>query len=76
MAFRYTENFDSLQAGDLLGVQRLYGPANEDSGNNNIFDSDPADKPIELTHANKQGDTNAPVTGVLGIGGKEGPPVP
>ena len=27
MAFRYTEAFDDLQPGDLLGVQRLYGPA-------------------------------------------------
>lgn len=28
MAFKYTESFQDLQAGDLRGVQRLYGPAN------------------------------------------------
>lgn len=27
MAFSYTETFDDLQPGDLLGVRRLYGPA-------------------------------------------------
>jgi hypothetical protein len=76
MAFRYTEKFDSLQPGDLLGVQRLYGPANADSGKKKVLDADPADKPIELSHTNKQDDAIAPETGVLGIGGKESPSVP
>ena len=31
MAFRYTEDFNDLQSGDLMGVQRLYGPATGDS---------------------------------------------
>lgn len=32
MAFRYTEAFEDLQPGDLLGVQLLYGHAADDGG--------------------------------------------
>lgn len=38
MAFRYTEAFDELQAGDLLGIQLLYGHAADDGEVANGFD--------------------------------------
>lgn len=41
MAFRYTEDFNGLQPGDLRGVQLLYGPAAEE------FDSQLAEWPTE-----------------------------
>lgn len=39
MGFRYTEDFDGLQAGDLRGVQRLYGPPVDDHGRSVGFDT-------------------------------------
>ncbi|MEX0740596.1 MAG: matrixin family metalloprotease [Pseudohongiella sp.] len=37
MAFRYTEAFNDLQSGDLLGVQQLYGPPNAGSASAETF---------------------------------------
>lgn len=47
MAFRYTESFDDLQPGDLLGVQQLYGRAAGVGGQANSLDSQLAQKPTE-----------------------------
>jgi predicted Zn-dependent protease len=49
MAFRYTEAFDDLQAGDLRGVRLLYGPATGD------FDNHLAEKPTEAPANNPDG---------------------
>lgn len=54
MAFRYTEDFDELQPGDLRGIQRLYGPSNG-------LDAQLAGKTTDTDHANSLG--GSPVTG-------------
>lgn len=48
MGFRYTESFIGLQPGDLRGVRRLYGFASEEDGPVTEFDSQLAQKPIEV----------------------------
>ncbi|MFO8003641.1 matrixin family metalloprotease [Thioalkalivibrio sp.] len=52
MAFRYTEAFNDLQPGDLRGVQRLYGPAANDHGPANGFDTHLAERSTEAYRAN------------------------
>jgi hypothetical protein len=47
MGFRYTEAFDDLQPGDRRGIQQLYGPAADDGGPVNGFDTHLAEKPTE-----------------------------
>lgn len=52
MAFRYTEDFDELQSGDLRGVQLLYGRAADDPGRPDIFDTLLAEKPADPSRVN------------------------
>ncbi len=53
MGFRYTEAFAELQPGDLRGVRILYGRAADDRAPTNGFDSQLAQKPVELFDANE-----------------------
>ncbi len=60
MAFSYTEAFEDLQPGDVLGVRHLYGPANS-------FDARLAEMPAETNHDSVL--TNQPVMNTtLGLG--------
>lgn len=62
MAFRYTEAFDDLQPGDLVGVRLLYGHSTDD-GEPADFDTQLAQKPTDAFQ-----DSNLFVDDVLGIG--------
>ncbi|WP_376694910.1 matrixin family metalloprotease [Wenzhouxiangella sp. EGI_FJ10305] len=47
MGFRYSEDFDDLQPGDLRGIQQLYGPAENERGLANSIESRRPDEPTE-----------------------------
>jgi hypothetical protein len=52
MGFRYTEAFDDLQPGDLLGARRLYGRAVDDGRSANGVDTPLVKKPTERAREN------------------------
>jgi len=64
MAFRYTEDFDNLQPGDLRGVQLLYGRAAGEVEPANGGDTQLAQKQVEVYPANNlNGNSGMSATG-------------
>ena len=62
MAFRYTEDFNELQAGDLRGIRQLYGHSADDGRLAHGFDTHLTRYPMEAVHANNQ--IGQPLTGM------------
>lgn len=52
MAFRYTEDFNGLQSGDLRGIRELYGPPSAYAGPPSGFAFDPSEQLTAVDRAN------------------------